>query len=81
MVKLVARTRRQGIVAQDRLALAAVPAAGRRLVVVDCFKMNDDLLQGMIAVLTSFCAQLYGRRSARNRVLSIERALAHQPHS
>jgi predicted site-specific integrase-resolvase len=30
----------------------------------------------MIAVLTSFCARLKGRRSARNRAISIERALA-----
>ncbi len=32
----------------------------------------------LIAVLTSFCARLYGRRSARNRAISIERALARQ---
>ncbi|MHB8151585.1 MAG: IS607-like element ISCARN56 family transposase, partial [Bacillati bacterium] len=30
------------------------------------------------AILTGFCARLYGRRSARNRAISIERALAHQ---
>lgn len=29
--------------------------------------MNDDLLQDMMDVLTSFCARLYGRRSARRR--------------
>ena len=38
--------------------------------------MNDDLVQDMIAVLTSFCARLYGPRSAHNRAISIERARA-----
>lgn len=55
---------------------AALAASGRRLIVVDSSEMNDDLVQDMIAVLTSFCARLYGRRSARNRAISIERALA-----
>jgi putative resolvase len=55
---------------------AALAASGRRLIVVDSSEMNDDLVQDMIAVLTSFCARLYGRRSARNRTISIERALA-----
>ncbi|HET6275609.1 MAG TPA: IS607 family transposase [Candidatus Cybelea sp.] len=55
---------------------AALAASGRRLIVVDPAEMNDDLVQDMIAILTSFCARLYGRRSARNRAISIERALA-----
>jgi predicted site-specific integrase-resolvase len=54
---------------------AALAASGRKLMVVDSAEMNDDLVQDMIAVLTSFCARLYGRRSARNRAISIERAL------
>ena len=57
---------------------AALAASGRRLIVVDASEMNDDLVQDLIAVLTSFCARLYGRRSARNRAISIERALARQ---
>lgn len=57
---------------------AALAASGRRLIVVDSSEMNDDLVQDMIAILTSFCARLYGRRSARNRAISIERALARQ---
>ena len=58
---------------------ASLAASGRRLIVVDPAEMNDDLVQEMISVLTSFCARLYGRRSARNRAISIERALARQP--
>ncbi len=57
---------------------AALAASRRRLIVVDSSEMNDDLLQDMIAVLTGFCARLYGRRSARNRAISIERAIARQ---
>ncbi len=57
---------------------AALAASGRRLIVVDPSEMNDDLVQDMIAILTRFCARLYGRRSARNRAIGIERALARQ---
>lgn len=57
---------------------AALAASGRRLIVADSSEMNDDLVQDMIAILTSFCARLYGRRSARNRAIGIERALARE---
>ena len=46
---------------------AALAAQGRKLLVVDPEEMKDDLVQDMIEVLTSFCARLYGKRSARNR--------------
>ncbi|MGH6815037.1 MAG: IS607 family transposase [Hyphomicrobiaceae bacterium] len=52
---------------------AALAATGRRLVVVDEAEMKDDLVQDMIDILVSFCARLYGRRSAKNRA---KRALA-----
>jgi putative resolvase len=51
------------------LAEAALAAHGRRLVVVDDSEVTDDLARDMIEGLTSFCARLYGRRSARNRAL------------
>jgi putative resolvase len=61
---------------RDRLARlnaelveAALSAQGRRLVVVDDGEVTDDLVRDMVEVLTSFCAGLYGRRSARNRAL------------
>ena len=50
------------------LAEAALAAHGR-LVVVDDSEVSDDLVRDMTEVLTSFCARLYGRRSARNRAL------------
>ena len=50
------------------LVEAALTAAGRRLVVVDPTELDDDLVRDMTEVLTSFCARLYGRRSAANRV-------------
>ena len=31
--------------------------------------MTDDVVRDMTEVLTSFCARLYGRRSARNGAL------------
>ncbi|MFC8536383.1 IS607 family transposase [Streptomyces sp. NPDC057249] len=49
------------------LVEAALSASGRRLVVLDDGEVEDDLVRDMVEVLTSFCARLYGRRSARNR--------------
>lgn len=61
---------------RDRLARfgteyieAALRATGRQLVVVDQTEMKDDLVKDMIDVLTSFCARLYGRRSAKNKAI------------
>ncbi|ACV59518.1 IS607 family transposase [Alicyclobacillus acidocaldarius] len=46
---------------------AALAAQGRRILVVEPGEVKDDLVQDMVEVLTSFCARLYGRRSARHR--------------
>lgn len=46
---------------------SALAAQGRRLVVANASELKDDLVQDMIEVLTSFCARLYGRRSAKNK--------------
>lgn len=56
------------------LVEAALSAHGRRLIVMDESELDDDLVQDMVDVLTSFCARLYGRRSARNHA---KRAVAH----
>ena len=59
---------------RDRLARSgfemvrdALLASGRRLVVVDDAEVDDDPVRDMTEVLTSMCARLYGRRSAKNR--------------
>jgi putative resolvase len=49
------------------LVEAALQAAGRRLVVLDDGEVEDDLVRDMAEVLTSFCARLYGRGSAKRR--------------
>ena len=61
---------------RDRLARmnvelveAALSAHGRRLVVIDAGEVDDDLVRDMTEVLTSFCARLYGRPSAKNRAV------------
>jgi putative resolvase len=46
---------------------AALSATGRRLVVLDDGEVDDDLVQDIVDVLTSFCARLYGHRPAKNR--------------
>lgn len=50
------------------LVEAALTASGRRLIIIDTTEIDDDLVRDMTEVLTSFCARLYGRRSAANRV-------------
>ena len=46
---------------------AAMSASGRRLTVMEQGEVEDDLVRDMTEVLTSFCAKLYGRRSAKDR--------------
>ncbi|MFD0508271.1 IS607 family transposase [Streptomyces chiangmaiensis] len=56
---------------------AALSASGRRLVVLDDGEVEDDLVRDMVEVLTSFCARLYGRRSAKNRARKALEAAEH----
>lgn len=46
---------------------SALAAQNRQIIVADSTELKDDLVQDMIEVLTSFCARLYGRRSAKNK--------------
>jgi putative resolvase len=71
---------------RDRLARfgvehleAALAATGRRLVILDPEETQDDLVRDMTEVLTSMCARLYGRRSARNRAARGMAAMADAP--
>ncbi|HVC22990.1 MAG TPA: IS607 family transposase [Candidatus Dormibacteraeota bacterium] len=68
---------------RDRLARlgseyieAALLGAGRRLIVVEATEVADDLVPDMTEVLTSLCARLYGRRSARTRAARALRCAA-----
>jgi predicted site-specific integrase-resolvase len=88
LMKLLADRDVQVIVVEhrDRLARfgseyieATLAASGRKLVVVDTGEMKDDLVQDMIDVLTSFCARLYGRRSAKSRALKAVAATQEEP--
>jgi putative resolvase len=53
----------------SKLVESALSAHGRRLV-LDEGEVDADLVPYMVEVLTSFCARLYGNRSARNRALN-----------
>jgi putative resolvase len=59
------------------LVEAALSATGRRLVLLDDGEVDDDLVQDIVDVLTSFCARLYGRRSAKNRARKALEAAEH----
>jgi len=67
---------------KDRLARfgveyyeALLASSGRKLIVVNKEEINDDLVQDVIDLLTSMCARLYGRRSAKNRVKKAIKAI------
>ena len=67
---------------RDRLARvnvslieSALEASGRRLIVVDDTDLDDDLARDVTEVLTSFCARLYGRKSAARRAQQALEAL------
>ena len=46
---------------------AAVRGAGGQIVVMEDGEVEDDLVRDVTEVLTSFCARLYGKRSAARR--------------
>jgi len=48
---------------------SCLSAQGRRVIVVNRAEMKEDLVQDMIEVLTSFCARLYDRSSAKNKAI------------
>ncbi|WP_431879853.1 IS607 family transposase [Micromonospora marina] len=59
---------------RDRLArfgvehlTCALAATGRSIVVLNEAEVDDDLVREMTEILTSFCARLYGRRSAKRK--------------
>ena len=52
---------------------AALAGRGARILVMEDNELQDDLVRDVTEVMTSLCARLYGRRSARRRA---ERALA-----
>ena len=52
---------------------AALAGRGARILVMEDGELDDDLVRDATEVMTSLCARLYGRRSARRRA---ERALA-----
>ena len=51
---------------------AALAGRGARILVMEERELEDDLVRDVTEVMTSLCARLYGRRSARRRA---ERAL------
>lgn len=76
LLRLLGDTEIDGILVEhkDRLARfgveyfeALLAASGRKLLVANEAEMKDDLVQDMVDLLTSMCARLYGRRSAKNK--------------
>jgi putative resolvase len=87
LMKLLADPKIQVVVIEHRDRLmrfgfeyveAALSAQGRQIIVVEQSELKDDLVQDMIEVLTSFCARLYGRRSAKNKAKKALEAMGHE---
>ena len=57
---------------------AALSGAGKQLLVMESGEVEDDLVGDMTEVLTSLCARLYGRGSARTRAQRALRASAQE---
>lgn len=55
---------------------ATLRASGRDLLVLEEAEVTDDLVRDMVEVLTSFCARLYGRRSAKHKAAAALGAVA-----
>lgn len=73
---------------RDRLARfgvehleAALSATGRTIIVLNNEEVADDLVRDITEVLTSMCARLYGRRSAKKRAQNGVAACAAEPQS
>jgi predicted site-specific integrase-resolvase len=60
---------------------AALAAQSRELVVVDSAEVDDDLVRDMTEILTSMCAQLYGKRAAQNRAKRALASAAEEPEA
>ncbi|MGW3467250.1 IS607 family transposase [Saccharopolyspora sp. NPDC000995] len=60
---------------------AALAATGRTIVVLNAHEVADDLVRDITEVLTSMCARLYGRRSAKKRAEAGIAACAAQPQT
>lgn len=54
---------------------AALSAQGREIVILDNAEVEDDLVRDMTEMLTSFCARLYGKRSAAHRAQKAVKAV------
>ena len=67
-VKLIVVERRDRLAPFGfELVEAALMASSRKIAVMEEGEVTDDLVEDMLEVLTSFCARLYGRRSAKSR--------------
>jgi putative resolvase len=74
--KLLSNSEVKGILVEHRDRLmrfgceyveSTLYSQGRRIIVANDNEVKDDLVQDMMEVLTSFCARLYGRTSAKNK--------------
>ena len=52
---------------------AALSGRGARILVMEDAELEDELVRDVTEVMTSLCARLYGRRSARRRALAAAR--------
>lgn len=72
---------------RDRLARFGVPllesalaASGRQICVLNDTEYKEDLVQDFVDVVTSMCARIYGKRSAKNKAKKALEAIQDDDH-
>jgi predicted site-specific integrase-resolvase len=72
---------------RDRLARFGVPllesalaSSGRQICVIHDTEYKDDLVQDFVDVVTSMCAGIYGKRSAKNKAKKALEAIQDDDH-
>lgn len=59
-----------------QLIQSSLEANGRKIIVIDDSEFDNDLVQEITEFMTSVCARLYGKRSAKNRAEHAMKAAA-----
>ena len=60
---------------------SSLKAQGRHIIVLNDNEVEDDIVRDMTEILTSLCARLYGKRSAKNRAARAMKKLKEAPES
>ena len=55
---------------------AGLSCSGKKIIIINKTEMKDDLMQDFVDVVTSMCARIYGKRSAKNKAQKALKAIS-----